>query len=114
MELKQIRDIAEAWRLAIEKVIEFENPGFEEVQRLFSETCDIVEEYAKETLVPKEISGLLLEIHDFGWWVSDLDETPLHALYQEIVSLVCDLNRYFLTGDADMRDIKTAIEKIVE
>lgn len=114
MELKKIQDVAAAWRSATEKVIEFENPGFEEVRRLFSETCDIVEEYTKETLVPKEMSGLLLEMHDFGWWVSDLEKTPFYSHYQEIVSLVGELNRCFLSGVVNVKEIKNTINKISE
>ena len=53
-------------------------------------------------------------MNDFGWWVSDLDETPLHEFYQEIINLVTALKKYFLTRDCDVEAIKDTIEKIAE
>ena len=81
---------------------------------MFKESYDVIEEFSKEKLVPKEISDLLIEMNDFGWWVSDLDETPLHYLYQEIVSLVFELKKYFLTRDANTEMIEKIInEKLI-
>ena len=81
---------------------------------MFKESYDVIEEFSKEKLVPKEISDLLIEMNDFGWWVSDLDETPLHEFYQEIINLVTALKKYFLTRDCDVEAIKDTIEKIAE
>ena len=53
-------------------------------------------------------------MNDFGWWVSDLDETPLHKFYQEIINLVTALKKYFLTRDCDVEAIKSNIEKLAE
>lgn len=114
MELKSIQDLTRDWRSATWKVIEFENPGVKEIGKLFKKTYNLIEECNKEQLVPKEITGVLLEMHDFGWWVSDLPETPIHYLYQEIVSLVCNLNKYFLTRDADIIAIKETINLLYE
>lgn len=114
MDIQQIKLVTDGWCSATQLAIAFETPGAAEVRALFEDTYAILKAYRDDKLVPKEVSGLLLEMQEFGRWVSELDETPLHAMYQEIVSLVCDINRYFLTGDADMRDIKTAIEKIAE
>ena len=114
MEIKKIQKLSNDWHSATWKVIEFENPGFEKVRKLFKETYEIIEKYSTEKLIPKELSGLLLEMHDFGWWVSDLDDTPLHFLYQEIVHLINRLNKYFLTRDANTKEIENIIERIVE
>ena len=114
MEILKIKALADEWNAAAWKVIEFENPGFQALRKLFEETLELVEEYNKNQLVPKEISGVLLEMHDFGWWVGDLVDTPLHSHYQEIVAVVNALNKHFLSGASASEDIKAAIEKIAE
>ncbi len=110
--MTRIEIISTGWHKVTWDVIEFKNPGFEKVRALFKDTYELIEEYSKEKLVPKELAGLLLEMHDFGWWVSDLDDTPLHCYYQEIVSVVNGLNKYFLTRDANIEGIKDAIDRI--
>ena len=111
MEPQKIEDLTCEWRAATWKVIEFVKIDLTEIGRLFKDTYNIIEIYSKEKLVPKEISGLLIEMYEFGSWVSDLDETPLHYLYQEIVSLVYKLNKYFLTSDANTKEIKQIINE---
>ena len=114
MEIQRIEKLINEWDKVTDKVIEFENPGYEKVRALFKETFELLNKYGKDKLVPKEISGLLLEMNKFGWWVSDLDETPLHYLYQEIVSLVFELKKYFLTRDANTEMIEKIInEKLI-
>ena len=110
--MKTIETLTRDWHSLTWKVIEFENLNIPELQKLFKETCKIIECYSTESLVPKEISGLLLEMHDFSWWVSDLDETPMHTHYQEIVSLVSLLNKYFLTRDANTKEIERLINQL--
>ena len=93
----EIKELIQEWHTITDEVIEFKNIDFSNLQKLFKETYNVLEEYSNEKLVPKEISKLLLEINDFGWWVSSLDETPLHEFYQELVSLISALNKYFFT-----------------
>lgn len=112
MEIQRIEKLINEWEKATDKVIEFENPGYEKVRALFKETFEVLDKYGKDKLVPKEISGLLLEMNKFGWWVSDLEETPFHYCYQVIVSLIFDLNEYFLTCKTDPNVIQDSIDKI--
>ena len=114
MGIQKIEELTREWNSVTWKVIELKNLGLGEIRKLFKETYEIIEEYSTEKLIPKELSGLLLEMHDFGWWVSDLDDTPLHFLYQEIVHLINRLNKYFLTRDANTKEIENIIERIVE
>ena len=113
MEIKEIQKVVDGWHKITWEVIEFKNPGLDKIKSLFQNTFEIIKKYREESLVPKEISGLLLEMNKFGWWVSDLEETPLHDLYQEIVSLIFDLNKCFLTCDCDFETIQDTIERIV-
>lgn len=110
--MKTIETLTRDWHSLTWKVIEFENINLSELQRLFRETYEILEQYSTATLVPKEISGLLLEMHDFSWWVCDLDETPMHTHYQDFVSLVSLLNKYFLTRDANTKEIERLINQL--
>ena len=110
--MKTIETLTRDWHSLTWKVIEFQNLDIPELQKLFDETYKNIECYSIESLVPKEISGLLLEMHDFSWWVSDLDETPMHTHYQEIVSLVSLLNKYFLTRDANTKEIERLIKEL--
>ena len=112
MEIGKIKNLTRDWCAITDKVIEFENPDIKEIQRLFKETYGLLHKYKKEKFVPKQISGLLLEMHGFGWWVSDLNDTPIHYLYQEIVALICDLNRCFLIGTANAEKMESAIDKL--
>ena len=114
MNIERIQEVTNDWRSANWKVIEFENPGFKEVRKLFLETYEIIEKYRDEKLVPKELSGLLLEMQEFSWWVSNLEETPLHRYHQEIVSMMYELKGMFLKKDADTQKVKNLIEKIPE
>ncbi len=110
----EIKELIQGWHTITDEVIEFKNIDFSNLQKLFKETYKILEEYSNENLVPKEISKLLLEITDFGWWVSGLEETPLHEFYQELLSLISALNKYFFTHHGDVKDIIETIEKISE
>lgn len=112
MELKKINDLAEAWDSITQEVIEFKKPDLAELNRLFNETYELVEEYSRAGSVPKGVCKVLLEMHDFGWWVGDLDDTPIHYLYREIIDIMYDLEKYFLTRDADIETVKETIEKI--
>ena len=110
--MRTIETLTHDWHSLTWKVIEFQKLDIPELQKLFDETYKIIECYSTESLVPKEISGLLLEMHDFSWWVCDLDETPMHTQYREIVSLVNLLNKYFLTRDANTKEIQRLIDEL--
>ena len=114
MEINEIQKVADEWHKVTWDVIEFKDPGVDEISKLFQKTCEIIENYRKENFVPKEICSILLKITDFGWWVSGLEETPLHEFYQELLSLISALNKYFFTHDGDVKDIIETIEKISE
>ncbi|MBE6775861.1 MAG: hypothetical protein E7543_06695 [Ruminococcaceae bacterium] len=112
MELKRINNIARDWRSVTEKVIQFEKPDLDKLKGLFQETYELIEEYSRAGSVPKGVCEVLLELHKFGWWVGDLDDTPIHYLYREIIDIMYDLEKYFLTRDADIETVKETIEKI--
>lgn len=110
----EIKELIQRWRTITDEAIEFKNIDISNLQKMFRETLNVIKEFSNENLVPKEISKLLLEINNFGWWVSGLEETPLHEFYQELLSLISALNKYFFTHHGDVKDIIETIEKISE
>ena len=114
MELNKIKELTYAWETLTWKVIDFQDIDRSKLQKLFQDTYELLDEYSLKELVPKEISGLLLEMHDFAWWVSDLDQTPLYSLYQEIVTIVNKLNKYFLTRDVNTDEMEKKINDIIK
>ena len=114
MELKRINDIARDWRSVTEEVIQFEKPDLSKLKGLFQETYNLIEEYSRTGMVPKGVCEVLIELHEFGWWVGNLDDTPIHYLFEDIVTIMYGLEKYFLTRDADIEKIKRVInEKLI-
>lgn len=111
MELKKINDIAENWRSVTQEVIELRKPSLIELRRLFKETYELIEEYSRNGIVPKGVCEVLLEMHEFCWWVGDLECTPIHYLYQDVTTIVYDLEKYFFTRDADTDKIEMIINE---
>ena len=116
MEIKKIEDLIYDWHEMTGVAIAQEGFDFRKLQKLFRETYGVIEKFSKEKLVPKQMSELLLEMNDFGWWITvpDLGDAPLHEFYQEMLSLIAALNKYFLTRDYNVAAIEKAIENISE
>ena len=114
MELNKIKELTYKWESTTWKVIDFQDIDRSKLHKMFQETYELLDKYSQEELVPKEIGGLLLEMHDFAWWTCDLELTPLHDLYQEIVTLVNKLSKYFLTRDVNTNEIEKIINNIIK
>ena len=114
MEIKKIEELSCEWHELTDKVIELKKIDLLRLQKLFQNSYDVIEEFRKDQLIPKEISKLLLEMNEFSWWVYDLDKTPLHEFYQGILTLISALNEHFFVCDYDVKAITEAIAKISE
>ena len=112
MDIERINKLARDWDSITWKVIRFEKIDLKKLHRLFKETYEMTEKFSTEKVVPKELCGLLWEMHEFCWWVGDLDDTPIHYLYREIVEIVYGLEKYFLTRDADTDKIEMNINEM--
>ena len=110
MEHERIKELTSKWESTTWKIIDFQDIDRSKLQQLFKETYELLDAYLLEDIVPKEICSLLLEMHDFGWWVSDLEHTPIHCHYQEIINLINKLTINFLTHDASIQEINNIIE----
>ena len=96
MDIEMICILKNQWDLVTEDVIQFKDIDIEKLRELLYTTCEILEKYSKDVLVPKEISALLLEMNGFVCWVGDLPETPLNPLYQQLSSAISAMNIGFL------------------
>lgn len=112
MDINKIKELTHKWYLAKDPVFKFENGDLSELRALYRETIDILEEYREEELIPKQICALLLEMQDFGWWASSVEETPLGKYYEEIITLTYELGAYLQNRNYDINKIETAIENI--
>lgn len=107
-----INILTEDWDLITDNVIRFEEIDIENLKSLLTDTYEILKSYSKEKLVPKEISGLLLAVKNFSWWVMDLEETPLHHLYQQIGNIVSEMNISFLIKGFEDGKIDSLIKEL--
>ena len=96
MDIEMIRILKNQWDLVTEDVIQFKDIDIEKLRELLHTTCEVLERYSRDVLVPKEISALLLEMNGFVCWVGDLPETPLNPLYQQLSSAISAMNIGFL------------------
>ena len=113
MDVQKIKRLTEEWEDVTDKVIRFIDPGCDRIRGLFRETFDLFDRHRESDFVPKELCKLLLEMHDFRWWSSDLEETPMHNYYREITSIVYALNSYLLSPVSNSEEILENIDKIV-
>lgn len=90
-----IDELIREWKLLTDEVIELKNIETARLRWIFAETNQSLAELSNDNLVPKQVIELLLEINDFGWWVSSLNDTPLHEHYQELLDWISDLKQHF-------------------
>ena len=96
MDIEMIIIITNKWYDLTEDVIQFREVDINKLRELLMDTCELLEWYGKAALVPKEITGLFLQMKDFVCWVGDLPETPLNPLYQQLSSAISAMNIGFL------------------
>ncbi len=65
MEYEIIRGITREWEDMTDKVLDLKELSVSDIEELIADTYEVLTEYHKNTLVPKEITKLLLEIKEF-------------------------------------------------
>ena len=113
MDVQKIKRLTEEWEDVTDKVIRFMDPGCDRIRGLFRETFDLLDRYSESDFVPKELCKLLLEMHDFMWWSSDLEETPMHRYYGHITDIVYGLNSSLFVPIHSPEEIIKMIDEIV-
>ncbi len=101
MTIKTINSVIGKWQEMTHAVFELKKLSLEEVQVLLKETYLILTTYHKDSLIPKEISKLFLEIEDFLYFSSLMEEKE-NGLgfyhWQELFHLVKALEKGFFEG----------------
>ena len=112
MERKMINDITARWKGMTWKVIELNNINIVQLQCLFMETYDLLDLYSHKVFARKELTTLLLEMQEFGWWVCTLPDTPFHHNYQQVMTLIQKLTEHFLGNHTDRDQIELLIDQL--
>ena len=101
MTIKTINSVIGKWEEMTHTVFELKNFSLEDMQTLLKETYLILTTYHKDSLIPKEISKLFLEIEDFLYFSSLMEEKE-NGLgfyhWQELFHLVKALEKGFFEG----------------
>ena len=102
MTIKTINSVIGKWEEMTHTVFELKNFSLEDMQTLLKETYLILTTYHKDSLIPKEISKLFLEIEDFLYFSSLMEEKE-NGLgfyhWQELFHLVKALEKGFFEGN---------------
>lgn len=101
MTIKTINSVIGKWEEMTHTVFELKNFSLEDMQTLLKETYLILTTYHKDSLIPKEISKLFLEIEGFLYFSSLMEEKEngfgfYH--WQEIFHLIKALEKGFFEG----------------
>lgn len=113
METKQLEFLTTGWRIMTCKVVNRIDLDVKELQDLLKESHTLLHQLSKEELAPKEATALLWEMQEFSWWLSTLEATPMHYLYQPVIDAVNAIKEDFLTGDADPKTIERLLDKML-
>ena len=111
MEIARISTIVYDWNATVNAFNEAETVDLEELQKLFNETYVLLDEYSNDKMVPKEICKLLIAMNDLNWLVCHTPVSSIENVYLEIIYLINNLTKYFLTRDADTERIKNIINE---
>lgn len=101
MSLERITRVTEGWQEMTHTVLNIKDISPTDIENLLKETYMILTTYHKDTLIPKELTKLLLEIRDFNEISSAIEfaEKPSGYYHSLDVCVVVDaLKTGFLEG----------------
>lgn len=104
MENKELKQIAYNWKSMTDTVLDLEKFSLSEMQILLSDTYKALRTYHKEDAAPKEVSNILLEMYEFLYFTSLMEEKEVGVnfyQYQYISSIVAALRKGFFEADYD-------------
>lgn len=102
MENKELKQIAYNWKSMTDTVLDLEKFSLSEMQILLSDTYKALRTYHKENVAPKEVSNILLEMYEFLYFTSLMEEKEVGVnfyQYQYISSIVAALRKGFFEAD---------------
>ena len=117
MKLETINSVIGKWEEMTHTVFELKNFSLEDMQTLLKETYFILTTYHKDSLIPKEISKLFLEIEDFLYFSSLMEEKE-NGLgfyhWQELFHIVKALEKGFFEEKYSCNYPKLIITDVVD
>ena len=102
MKNKELKQIAYNWKSMTDTVLDLEKFSLSEMQILLSDTYKALRTYHKENVAPKEVSNILLEMYEFLYFTSLMEEKEVGVnfyQYQYISSIVAALRKGFFEAD---------------
>lgn len=102
MENNELKQIAYNWKSMTDTVLDLEKFSLSEMQILLSDTYKALRTYHKENVAPKEVSNILLEMYEFLYFTSLMEEKEVGVnfyQYQYISSIVAALRKGFFEAD---------------
>ena len=102
MKNKELKQIAYNWKSMKDTVLDLEKFSLSEMQILLSDTYKALRTYHKENVAPKEVSNILLEMYEFLYFTSLMEEKEVGVnfyQYQYISSIVAALRKGFFEAD---------------
>jgi hypothetical protein len=99
---KELKQIAYNWKSMTDTVLDLEKFSLSEMQILLSDTYKALRTYHKENVAPKEVSNILLEMYEFLYFTSLMEEKEVGVnfyQYQYISSIVAALRKGFFEAD---------------
>ena len=102
MKNKELKQIAYNWKSMTDTVLDLEKFSLSEMQILLSDTYQVLRTYHKENVTPKEVSNILLEMYEFLYFTSLMEEKEVGVnfyQYQYISSIVAALRKGFFEAD---------------
>lgn len=102
MKNKELKQIAYNWKSMTDTVLDLEKFSLSEMQILLSDTYKALRTHHKENVAPKEVSNILLEMYEFLYFTSLMEEKEVGVnfyQYQYISSIVAALRKGFFEAD---------------
>lgn len=102
MEHKELKQLANKWEQMTHMVLDLKEIHSLKLQALLKETYALLRVFHKNELVPKEISKVFLEIQDFLYFASLMEEKEVNSdyyCYRKVYTIVKALKVGFFCGD---------------
>ena len=99
---EELQQITSVWKSMTYTVLDLEKFSLSEMRELLSETYQTLRVYYKNESVPKEISNIFLEMYEFLYFTSLMEEKEVGIdfyHYQYISSIVAALRKGFFESD---------------
>lgn len=115
MEYENIKGLTREWEDMTGTVIELKELSVSDIEGLIADTYEVLTEFHKESLLPKEITKLLLEIKDFHEISSAIEFAEKPKRYYHSMDILLITNAIingFLKGEYECEFPKLQIKDI--